>query len=75
MPKRKTSWSTIWTLTPTRGSFSSMGREVVLDLIGPWMVNAAQECYEFYALICIDTVPNFPDAVQLRDKTASDIQM
>jgi hypothetical protein len=52
-----------------------MGREVVLDLIGPWMVNAAQECYEFYALICIDTVPNFPDAVQLRDKTASYIQM
>jgi hypothetical protein len=49
--------------------------EVALDLIGPWRVKIADESYEFYALTCIDTVTNFPDAICLRDKTASHIGM
>jgi hypothetical protein len=49
--------------------------DVALDLIGPWTVNAPQESYEFYALTCINIVTNFPDAIQLHNKTASHVQM
>ncbi len=49
--------------------------EVALDLIGPWTVKVADESYGFYALTCIDTVTNFPDAIRLRDKTASHVGM
>jgi hypothetical protein len=49
--------------------------EVALDLIGPWTVQLPNESYDFYALTCIDTVTNFPDAICLRDKTASHIGM
>jgi hypothetical protein len=47
--------------------------EVALDLIGPWTVKVADESYESYALTCIDTVTNFPDAIRIRDKTASHV--
>jgi transposase InsO family protein len=46
-----------------------------LDLIGPWTVQLPNESYDFYALTCIDTVTNFPDAIRLRDKTASHVGM
>jgi hypothetical protein len=36
---------------------------------------AAQESYDFFALMCIDTVTNFPDAIRLRNKTASHVGM
>jgi hypothetical protein len=49
--------------------------EVALDLIGPWMVKSAVESYELYALTCINTVTNFPDAICLCDKTASHVGM
>jgi transposase InsO family protein len=49
--------------------------EVALDLIGPWTVQLPNESYDFYALTCIDTVTNFPDAIRLRDKTASHVGM
>jgi hypothetical protein len=49
--------------------------EVALDLIGPWTIKVAAEAYKFYALTCIDTVTNFPDAIRLRDKTASHVGM
>jgi hypothetical protein len=49
--------------------------EVALDLIGPWMVKSAVESYGLYALTCINTVTNFPDAICLCDKTASHVGM
>ena len=47
--------------------------EVAIDLIGPWTVKVANETYEFYALTAIDTVTNFPDAIRLKNKTASHV--
>ncbi len=49
--------------------------EVALDLIGPWKVTVENESYEFYALTCIDPVTNYPDAIPLRNKTASHVGM
>jgi hypothetical protein len=49
--------------------------EVALDLIGPWTVKVAVKSFNFYALTCIDTVTNFPDAIRLCDKTASHVGM
>jgi transposase InsO family protein len=36
-------------------------------------VKTAQESYDFYALMCIDIVTNFPDAIRLHNKTASHV--
>jgi hypothetical protein len=47
--------------------------EVALDLIGPWKVNFGHESYNFYTLTIIDPICNFPEAVQLRNKTTSHV--
>jgi hypothetical protein len=47
--------------------------EVALDLIGPWKVLLENESYNFDALTIIDPVSNFPDAIRLRNKTASHV--
>jgi hypothetical protein len=49
--------------------------EVAMDLIGPWTVKLPNKTYEFMALTCIDPVTNFPDAIRLRNKTASHVGM
>jgi hypothetical protein len=49
--------------------------EAALDLIGPWTDKFEVESYDFYALTCIDTVTNYPDAIRLRNKRASHVGM
>ena len=58
---------------PPRIASLAPWEEVALDLIGPWKVSVDNESYEFYALTIIDTVTNFPDAIRLRNKTASHV--
>jgi transposase InsO family protein len=50
-------------------------QEVAIDLIGPWSVQLPNETYEFYALTCIDIATNFPEAIRIRNKTASHVRM
>jgi transposase InsO family protein len=60
---------------PSRQAALLPWEEVALDLIGPWTVKLEVEAYDFYALTCIDTVTNYPDAIRLRNKTASHVGM
>jgi hypothetical protein len=60
---------------PPQNSALLPWEDVALDLIGPWTVNAPQESYEFYALTCINTITNFPDAIRIHNKTASNVGM
>jgi hypothetical protein len=50
-------------------------QEVAVDLIGPWHVTLPNEVYKFYALTCIDLATNFPEAIHVRNKTASHVGM
>jgi transposase InsO family protein len=60
---------------PPREATALPFQEVAIDLIGPWRVTLPNETYEFYALTCIDMATNFPEAIRIRNKTASHVGM
>jgi hypothetical protein len=60
---------------PPRETKALPYQEVAVDLIGPWHVTVPNEVYEFYALTCINLATNFPEAIHIRNKTASHVGM